>query len=56
VIEHNLDVIRAPTGSSTFGPEGGDAGGAIVCTGTPAEVAKARQLAHRQGLREYETA
>src|SRR5206468_7661975 len=40
VIEHNLDVIRASDWLIDLGPEGGDAGGAIVCTGTPAEVAK----------------
>src|SRR5207245_9439988 len=40
VIEHNLDVIRASDWLIDLGPEGGDAGGTIVCTGTPAEVAK----------------
>src|SRR5438093_4504226 len=40
VIEHNLDVIRASDWLIDLGPEGGDAGGAIVCTGTPAEIAR----------------
>ena len=36
VIEHNLDVIRAAEWIIDLGPEGGDAGGAIVGVGTPA--------------------
>ncbi|HUY84800.1 MAG TPA: excinuclease ABC subunit UvrA, partial [Steroidobacteraceae bacterium] len=38
VIEHNLDVIRAADWIVDLGPEGGDAGGRVVCVGTPAEV------------------
>ncbi|MGO9246227.1 MAG: excinuclease ABC subunit UvrA [Verrucomicrobiia bacterium] len=40
VIEHNLDVIRAADWIIDLGPEGGDAGGEIICVGTPADVAK----------------
>ncbi len=40
VIEHNLDVIRAADWIIDLGPEGGDAGGTIVCAGAPAEVAQ----------------
>jgi excinuclease ABC subunit A len=38
VIEHNLDVVRAADWIIDLGPEGGAAGGRIVCAGTPAEV------------------
>ena len=39
VIEHNLDVIKTADHLIDLGPEGGDGGGTIVCTGTPEEVA-----------------
>jgi excinuclease ABC subunit A len=39
VIEHNLDVIKSADHIIDIGPEGGDAGGRIVATGTPEEVA-----------------
>ena len=39
VIEHNLDVIKTVDYIIDLGPEGGDGGGTIVCTGTPEEVA-----------------
>lgn len=40
VIEHNLDIIKVADHLIDLGPEGGDLGGNIVCTGTPEEVAK----------------
>jgi excinuclease ABC subunit A len=39
VIEHNLDMIKTADYIIDLGPEGGDRGGEIVCTGTPEEVA-----------------
>lgn len=40
VIEHNLEVIKSADYIIDLGPEGGDKGGEIVCTGTPEQVAK----------------
>ena len=39
IIEHNLDVIKCADHIIDMGPEGGDAGGEVVCCGTPEEVA-----------------
>ena len=40
VIEHNLDVIKIADHIIDLGPEGGDGGGEILCTGSPEEVAE----------------
>jgi excinuclease ABC subunit A len=39
VIEHNLDVIKQSDWIVDLGPEGGDAGGEVVASGSPEEIA-----------------
>lgn len=39
VIEHNLDVIKVADRLIDIGPEGGNGGGTVVCTGTPEQIA-----------------
>ncbi|MDY4889744.1 MAG: excinuclease ABC subunit UvrA [Sphaerochaetaceae bacterium] len=39
LIEHNLDVIKMADYVIDLGPEGGNEGGKIVCTGTPEDIA-----------------
>ena len=53
VIEHNLDVIRSADWVIDLGPEGGTAGGEIVCCGTPADVMAHAPSHTGRALREY---
>jgi excinuclease ABC subunit A len=55
VIEHNLDVIKTADWVIDLGPEGGDAGGTIVATGTPEEVAQVEASHTGQFLRKVLT-
>jgi len=52
VIEHNLDVIKQADWLIDLGPEGGEAGGEIVATGTPEQVAEVEGSFTGQYLRE----
>jgi len=40
VIEHNMDVVKTADWIIDLGPDGGDAGGRVVATGPPREIAK----------------
>jgi len=53
VIEHNLDVIKTADYVIDLGPEGGEAGGYVVATGTPEEIMRAKQSYTGKYLRDY---
>ena len=53
LIEHNLDVIRAADWLIDLGPEGGEAGGELVCVGTPESVALHPSSHTAAALRDY---
>ena len=52
VIEHNLDVIKQADWIVDLGPEGGEAGGEVIATGTPEQVAAVESSYTGQFLRE----
>ena len=52
VIEHNLDVIKIADYIFDLGPEGGQAGGTILCEGTPEEISKNKKSITGQYLKE----
>ncbi len=39
VIEHNLDMVKVADYVIDIGPEGGNGGGTVMCTGTPDDIA-----------------
>lgn len=51
VIEHNLDVIKCADYIIDLGPEGGEKGGKVLCTGTPEKIAQNKNSYTGQYLR-----
>ncbi len=43
LIEHNLDVIKQADHIIDLGPEGGDRGGEVICSGTPEEIIRSKK-------------
>ncbi|MFH1570286.1 MAG: excinuclease ABC subunit UvrA [Gemmatimonadota bacterium] len=52
VVEHNMDVIKTADWVIDLGPEGGDAGGQVVASGSPEAVARCRRSHTGRILRE----
>jgi excinuclease ABC subunit A len=53
VIEHNLDVVKVADWIIDLGPEGGNAGGEVVATGTPEQIAKEKNSYTGEWLKKY---
>jgi len=51
LIEHNLDVVKSADYVIDLGPEGGRAGGRVVATGTPEDIASSAESHTGQWLR-----
>jgi excinuclease ABC subunit A len=53
LIEHHLDVIKTADYAIDLGPEGGHAGGEVVVTGTPEEIAACKRSYTGRFLKEH---
>jgi excinuclease ABC subunit A len=53
VIEHNMDIVKCADYLIDLGPEAGDAGGSIVATGAPEEIAREKSSYTGIALRKY---
>ncbi|NMA32425.1 MAG: excinuclease ABC subunit A, partial [Alphaproteobacteria bacterium] len=53
IIEHNLEVIKTTDWVIDLGPGGGDAGGNIVATGTPEQIAENKNSITGKYLQKY---
>jgi excinuclease ABC subunit A len=56
VIEHNLDIVRAADWIIDLGPDGGERGGEILASGTPADVRRDERSFTGRALVAYEAA
>jgi excinuclease ABC subunit A len=53
VIEHNMEVIKCADWIIDLGPEGGDEGGRVICSGRPEEITKVKESYTGQYLRTH---
>lgn len=53
IIEHNMDVIKNADYIIDMGPDGGDGGGTVVCSGTPEEIICCDRSYTGQYLKKY---
>ncbi len=53
IIEHNMDVIKVCDYIIDLGPEGGNLGGNVVCTGTPEQISKVSTSYTGKYLKKY---
>ena len=53
VIEHNLDLIKTSDYIIDLGPEGGEAGGTVVATGTPEKIVQVAESYTGKFLKPY---
>lgn len=53
VIEHNLDVIKTADYIIDIGPEGGEGGGTVVCSGTPEQIVECETSYTGKYLKKY---
>jgi len=52
VIEHNMEVVKCADHVVDLGPDGGDRGGALVCAGTPEDIARCAESITGQYLKD----
>ena len=52
VIEHNMEVVKCADHVIDLGPDGGDRGGALVCAGTPEDIARCAESITGQYLKD----
>jgi excinuclease ABC subunit A len=53
IIEHNLDIVKGADYIIDLGPEGGEAGGQVVASGTPEAVCEVKESYTGQVLKDY---